>query len=51
MKLPRNISGKKLVKLLENLDYQNIRQRGSHIQVTTQINGEHHLAISQPQPN
>ena len=50
MKLPRNISGKELVKLLEKLGYQNIRQRGSHIQVTTQINGEHHLAIPNHNP-
>lgn len=45
MKLPRDLSGADLVKLLKKLGYQPTRQSGSHIRLTTQINGEHHLTI------
>lgn len=45
MKLPRDISGVALVKALRRLGYETTRQRGSHIRVTTQRDGEHHEAI------
>ena len=45
MKLPRNLSGSDLLAALRRLGYQAVRQRGSHIRVTTQIKGEHHEVI------
>lgn len=45
MKLPRNVSGSDLQAALRRLGYQAVRQRGSHMRVTTQINGEHHEVI------
>jgi len=50
MKLPRNISGQELVKILTQLGYQKVQQKGSHIKVTTSINGQHHLAIPNHSP-
>ena len=50
MKLPRNISGQELVKILTKLGYEKIQQKGSHIKVTTNINGQHHLAIPNHSP-
>jgi predicted RNA binding protein YcfA (HicA-like mRNA interferase family) len=45
MKIPRNISGGQLAKLLEVYGYKVTRQIGSHIRLTTQKNGEHHITI------
>lgn len=45
MKLPRDISGSRLVKSLEVLGYETTRQNGSHVRVTTIENGEHHVTI------
>ncbi len=50
MKLPRNISGQELVKILSKLGYEKVQQKGSHIKVTTNINGQHHLAIPNHNP-
>lgn len=45
MRLPRNLSGSELAKLLESLGYQIKRQTGSHMRLTTQEQGEHHITI------
>jgi predicted RNA binding protein YcfA (HicA-like mRNA interferase family) len=45
MKLPRDISGLELAQLLEKYGYQVTRQTGSHIRLTTEHNGEHHITI------
>ncbi len=50
MKLPRDVSGKDIVKLLENFGYFFVHQKGSHIKITTLQNGEHHLAIPNHNP-
>jgi len=50
LKIPRNISGKELVKALKIYEYEVVRQTGSHITVTTQRNGQHHLAIPNHNP-
>ena len=49
-KLPRDITGYELIKLLKPLGYEVIRQSGSHIRVTTIENGEHHLTIPNHSP-
>ena len=33
MKLPRNISGQELVKILTQLGYEKVQQKGSHIKL------------------
>jgi predicted RNA binding protein YcfA (HicA-like mRNA interferase family) len=45
MKLPRDIGGQELARLLEKYGYQVTRQTGSHIRLTTQQRGEHHITI------
>lgn len=45
MKLPLNVSGAKLQAALRRLGYERMRQRGSHVRMTTQVNGEHHELI------
>ncbi len=50
MKLPRNLSGDDLVKALAALGYQPVRQKGSHVRLTTLLAGEHHITIPRHQP-
>jgi predicted RNA binding protein YcfA (HicA-like mRNA interferase family) len=50
MKLPRDLSGEDLVELLSRLEYVVDRQTGSHIRLTTQVNGEHHVTIAAHDP-
>lgn len=50
MKLPRNLNGTDLQKALRRLGYEATRQRGSHVRITTQVNGVHHEVIPQHQP-
>lgn len=50
MRLPRDVSGAQLIKALRVLGYEVSRQRGSHIRITTQRNGEHHEAVPNHHP-
>jgi predicted RNA binding protein YcfA (HicA-like mRNA interferase family) len=45
VRLPRDLSGLALAKALEALGYQITRQTGSHLRLTTQEHGEHHVTI------
>jgi len=45
LKLPRDISGSNLIKLLSNHGYTVDRQVGSHVRVTTKTNGLHCVTI------
>jgi predicted RNA binding protein YcfA (HicA-like mRNA interferase family) len=45
VKLPRNVSGDKLVKGLRRVGYEFTRQKGDHVYLTTLTNGEHHVAV------
>lgn len=45
MRLPRDLSGRDLAKRLERLGYVITRQTGSHLRLTTQRGGEHHVTI------
>lgn len=45
MRIPRDIDGDKLAKLLSRFDYEITRQTGSHIRLTTSRGGEHHLTV------
>ncbi len=50
MKVPRDISGNDLLKLLKAYGYEPTRQAGSHIRLTTQQMGEHHITIPNHSP-
>ena len=50
MKIPRDINGLELSKYLSKLGYVITRQTGSHIRLTTQENGEHHITIPHHNP-
>ena len=45
MKLPRDLSGDALARLLKSYGYEIARQTGSHMRLTTQEHGEHHITI------
>jgi len=50
MRLPRDWGGKELVKRLGRYSYQVTRQTGSHMRLTTQQGGEHHVTIPRHSP-
>ncbi|MEQ8626739.1 type II toxin-antitoxin system HicA family toxin [Ekhidna sp.] len=50
MSLPRDLTGKQLIKLLKKLDYEETRQTGSHIRLTTPKKGTHHITIPNHRP-
>jgi predicted RNA binding protein YcfA (HicA-like mRNA interferase family) len=50
MKLPRDLSGDDLVKALAKFGYEMTRQKGSHMRLTTQRGGEHHVTIPRHDP-
>ena len=45
MKLPRDVSGRELALALAVLGYATTRQTGSHVRLTTQYGGQHHVTI------
>ena len=45
MKTPRDVSGAELVQALRVLGYQRMRREGSHIRLTTLLDGEFHLTV------
>ncbi len=45
MKLPRDFSGRDLARALAAFGYVITRQTGSHLRLTTQQQGEHHVTI------
>ncbi|MCK9424956.1 MAG: type II toxin-antitoxin system HicA family toxin [Ignavibacteriaceae bacterium] len=50
MKLPRDFNATQLIKLLSKTGYEISRQSGSHIRLTTSMNGEHHITIPNHNP-
>ena len=50
MRLPRDLSGSELAKLLRVFGYQITRQAGSHLRVTTNERGQHHLTVPNHNP-
>jgi predicted RNA binding protein YcfA (HicA-like mRNA interferase family) len=49
-KIPRDISGSELIKLIGKFGYQITRQTGSHIRLTTTENGIHHITVPNHNP-
>jgi len=50
MRLPRDISGVSLARALGVFGYAVSRQTGSHIRLTTETNGEHHITVPAHDP-
>jgi predicted RNA binding protein YcfA (HicA-like mRNA interferase family) len=45
LRLPRDLSGEELARALARLGYEVTRQSGSHVRLTTNQKGEHHITI------
>ncbi|MBI4306496.1 MAG: type II toxin-antitoxin system HicA family toxin [Chloroflexi bacterium] len=45
MRLPRDVSGRRLARELQRLGYRITRQSGSHIRLTTSEGGQHHVTV------
>jgi predicted RNA binding protein YcfA (HicA-like mRNA interferase family) len=45
VRLPRDVSGERLVRALRVFGYMQTRQVGSHVRLTTHQNGEHHVTV------
>ncbi len=45
MRLPRDLSGRELARTLRRYGYVVTREVGSHMRLTTQQGGEHHVTI------
>lgn len=50
MRLPRDLSGAELVRALSVVGYVVTRQTGSHMRLTTNERGEHHVTIPNHTP-
>jgi len=50
MKLPRDISGPQLARSLGKFGYQITRQTGSHLRLTTDQRGQHHVTVPNHHP-
>lgn len=50
MRIPRDLTGKELIKALGKLGYEVTRQSGSHIRLTTSRKGTHHITIPDHRP-
>ncbi len=50
MKLPRDVKGADLVRALAKLGYQPTLQTGSHIRLTSNLSGEHHITVPAHDP-
>jgi predicted RNA binding protein YcfA (HicA-like mRNA interferase family) len=50
VKIPRDLDAKELIKLLAKHGYEPTRQTGSHIRLTTQFKGQHHITIPNHTP-
>ncbi len=50
MRIPKNLTGKDLIKALGAFGYSVTRQVGSHIRLTTQQNGIHHITMPNHKP-
>jgi len=50
VKIPRDINASELIRALRVLGYESARQVGSHIRLTTLVNGTHHITIPNHRP-
>jgi predicted RNA binding protein YcfA (HicA-like mRNA interferase family) len=50
LKVPRDLDYNEIIKILASLGYSVTRQTGSHIRLTTEQKGEHHITIPAHRP-
>ena len=50
MMITRDLNGADISKSLRVLGYEQVRQGGSHIRLTTTVNGVHHLTVPNHSP-
>ena len=50
MRIPRDVNGDDLANALKKYGYKVTRQEGSHMRLTTQQGGEHHVTIPRHKP-
>lgn len=50
MRIPRDLGGEELARLLKRHGYDDTRQVGSHMRLTTRQGGEHHVTIPRHKP-
>ena len=50
MRIPRDLSGAELIARLGRLGYGVTRQTGSHVRLTSQRQGEHHVTVPMHDP-
>jgi predicted RNA binding protein YcfA (HicA-like mRNA interferase family) len=50
LKTPRQVDGFNLARALRALGYEQVRQDGSHIRLTTEVNGTHHVTVPNHKP-
>ena len=50
MKIPRDIGASELVRALRVLGYELVRQDGSHLRLTTTLDGTHHVTVPNHRP-
>ena len=50
MKIPRDVTANDLLKVLKLFGYEIVRQKGSHIRIKTELNGEHYETIPNHKP-
>jgi predicted RNA binding protein YcfA (HicA-like mRNA interferase family) len=50
VRLPRSLSGPELAKALQRLGYKITRQTGSHMRLTTTMNGRHRVTVPNHSP-
>ena len=50
MKLPRDLSGSELAKVLSRIGYRVTRQSGSHIRLTIDVPSQHHVTVPAHDP-
>lgn len=50
MRIPRDVSGADLAKALRALGYERVRQVGSHIRLTTNVDGQFHITVPNHDP-
>jgi predicted RNA binding protein YcfA (HicA-like mRNA interferase family) len=50
MKIPRDLNSDDIIKLLKPFGYKSTRQTGSHIRLTTEEKGQHHITVPHHDP-
>jgi len=50
MRIPRDLDAPRLIRALRLLGYEVDRQKGSHIRITTQVDGENHEVVPNHRP-